>query len=285
MYSPVEPPKYRQIMTMIKSQISTGALGPGDRLPTVRELAETWNVSHATATKAQRELCREGYAHVVGNATYVRDRGPDLTVKRLLWGSRSRAAAGRLGYGEFGGPAQLPGWVEITAAGLVPAPDYVADVMELPRGSEVLRVERVQRWSPGPNVKGHAHTAAPPRPYELSVHWYPAAWAEISPQMLVTGLNDGNSPMTDNGYGAQLAEEATGRRPTAGLEAYHARHADEREARLLEVAVGSTVLGCVETWQDDDGVTEYRETVMPMGVTRMLQHRPLDESDPVGDGE
>jgi hypothetical protein len=139
MYSPVEPPKYRQIMTMIKSQISTGALGPGDRLPTVRELAETWNVSHATATKAQRELCREGYAHVVGNATYVRDRGPDLTVKRLLWGSRSRAAAGRLGYGEFGGPAQLPGWVEITAAGLVPAPSSAGRPVRTSRATRTRR--------------------------------------------------------------------------------------------------------------------------------------------------
>lgn len=283
MYAGAEPPKYRQIMALIKDKIGTGVLNPGDRLPTVREIADTWHVSHATATKAARELCREGYTHIVGNATYVRDRGAELTLKRILWGSRSRASLGNanLGYMEFGGPAHLSGWREVTASGLVAAPDYVADVMELERGSEVLRVEWVIRWSPWPNAKAVRPEPRPaPKPYELTVHWYPAAWAEISPSLLVTGLDDANSPLVDNGYGAQLAEEATGRRPVAGLEAYHARHADAREARLLEIEVGSTVLGCVETWQDDDGVVEYRESVMPVGVTRMIQHRDPTERDP-----
>lgn len=276
MYSTAEPPKYRQIMVLIKSHIEDGILNPGDRLPTVREIAEKWNVSHATATKAARELCREGYTHIVGNATFVRDRGEaDLVVKRILWGARSRPSLGAdaLGYGEFGGPAMKPGSAAVTASGLVPAPDYVADVMELERGAEVLRVERVHRGLPKRNP------AMPDRPFELSVHWYPALWAEISPSLLVTGVNDANSPLTDNGYGAQVAEERTGRRPTAGLEAYHARGADEREARLLEIEPGSIVLGCVETWQDDDGVVEYRETVMPQGVTQMIQHRALNERD------
>lgn len=274
-----EAPKYRQIVTLFKSQIGTDVLKPGDRLPTVREIADRWSVSHATATKAARELCREGYAHVVGNATYIRDRGQDLTVKRILWGSRGRNSLGPddIGYVEFGGPSHMPGWCEVTAAGLVAAPDYVADVMELERGTEVLRVERVDRWAPW--EPGGRRPALPPRPYQLSVHWYPAAWAEISPDMLVTGTDNGTSPLTDNGYGAQLAEEHFGRRPTAGLEAYHARAADEREARRLEVEVGSIVLGCVETWQDDEGVTEYRETVMPQGVVRMLQHRDPNEQD------
>jgi DNA-binding GntR family transcriptional regulator len=282
MYSGAEPPKYRQIMSVLKDQMSTGVLRPGDRLPTVREIAEKWNVSHATATKVARELCREGYAHVVGNATLVRERSSDLTVKRILWGARDRPSLGdaQVGYNEFGGPARMPGWCEVTASGLVPAPDYVADVMELERGSRVLRVERVDRWSPWPAAGERPDPVPAPRPYQLTVHWYPAAWAEISPSLLVTGKDDGTSPLTDNGYGAQLAEEATGRRPVAGLEAYHARLADEREARLLEVAIGSPVQGIVETWQDDDGVVEYRETVMPMGVTRMIQHRPLRESDP-----
>lgn len=276
MYSAAEPPKYRQIMTLIKSQISTGVLSPGDRLPTVREIAERWHVGHATATKAHRELCREGYAHIVGNATYVRDRRTqDVVLKRILWGSRGRASLGEadLGYGEFDGPAQRPGWCAVTASGLVAAPDYVADVMELPRGTEVLRVERVHRGMP------IAKPVLQPRVFELRVHWYPAAWAELSPSLLVVGVNDATSPLIDNGYGATLAEQQTGRRPVAGLEAYHARLADEREAQLLEVEVGSVVLGCVETWQDDDGVVEYRETVMPMGVTRMIQHRALNERD------
>lgn len=277
-----EQPKYRAIMHEYKGRIDMGRLRPGDRLPTVREVAETWHISHATATKAMRELCREGYAHVIGNATFVRDRGQaELTVMRLRWGGRPRASLGDVGpgYVAFVGPAQMPGWNEITAAGVVVAPDYVVDVMELPRGTEVLRRELVRRWRPTMNGEARVDPATPLRPFELVVHWYPAAWAEISPSLLVTGLDDGTSPLTDNGYGAQLAEEHFGRRPSAGLEAHHARLADEREARLLEIEVGSVVLGCIETWQDADGVTEYREAVMPMGVVRMTEYRDPDEHD------
>lgn len=277
-----EPAKYRAIMHVYKGRVDTGELRPGDRLPTVREVAEQWKISHATATKVMRELCREGYAYVDGNATYVRDRGQaELTVMQLRWGGRSRASLGadNVGYTAFVGPAQLPGWNEITAAGVVVAPDYVADVMEIERGSEVLRTEWVRRWRPMMDGRNRIDPATPLRPFELVVHWYPAAWAEISPSLLVTGPDDARSPLTDNGYGAQLAEEATGRRPSAGLEAYHARLADEREARLLEIEVGAVVLGCIETWQDNEGVTEYRETVMPMGVVRMTEYRDPGERD------
>lgn len=277
-----EQPKYRAIMHDYKGRIDMGALRPGDRLPTVREVAERWNISHATATKVMRELCREGYAHVAGNATYVRDRGQaELTVMRLRWGGRPRASLGDDGPGHvaFVGPGQGPGWNKVTEAGVVIAPDYVADVMELERGSEVLRVEKVLRWRPTMDGDQRVDPATPLRPFELVVHWYPAAWAEISPSLLVTGLDDATSPLTDNGYGAQLAEEHFGRRPSAGLEAYHARLADEREARLLEIEVGAVVLGCIETWQDDAGVTEYREAVMPQGVVRMTEYRDPNERD------
>jgi DNA-binding GntR family transcriptional regulator len=278
-----EQPKYRAIMDDYKSRIGMGSLRPGDRLPTIREVADSWQISHATATRVMRELCREGYAHVVGNATFVRDRGQaELTVMRLRWGGRPRNSLGAdspAPYAAFTGPAQMPGWNEITAAGLVEAPDYVADVMELPRGSEVLRRELVRRWRPTMDGARRVDPATPLRPFELVVHWYPAAWAKISPGLLVTGLDTGTSPLTDNGYGAQLAEEHFGRRPTTGLEAYHARLADEREARLLEIEAGSVVLGCIETWQDADGVTEYREAVMPMGVVRMTEYRDPNERD------
>ena len=87
-----EGPKYRAIMAVLKEQMEIGQLRPGDRLPTVRALAEHWRVGHATATRALRELCREGYAHVVGNATCVRDRGQaTVTMTRVNWGGRKRS--------------------------------------------------------------------------------------------------------------------------------------------------------------------------------------------------
>lgn len=274
-----ESPKYRGIMAHLKERMAMGQLNPGDRLPTVRALSDRWSVSHATATKVLRELCREGYARVEGNGTYVRDRNVEVTVERVRWGARHRGSSGGTPTGVFLGPPQLSDWNEITESGIVTAPDYVADVMEVPYGTQVLRVEwvlRFRQWMDG----NERRPDGPARPFQLVVHWYPAAWAEISPGLLVTGMDNGNSPLIDNGYGAQLAEEATGRRAQAGIEAYHARYADEREARLLEIGSGSAVLGFVETWQDDEGVVEYRETVMPMGAVLMIEHRELVERDP-----
>lgn len=266
--------KYRSVAHDLQGQIERGELQPGDRLPSIRQLATTRRLSHATATKVMRELCRLGYAYVSGNATYVKDRGQaELTMTRPVWGAR------RGGRGGYGLPAQLPGWNLYTEAGIIIPPAYVSDVMELEPGTPVLRREIVRRWRPTMAGGERVDDSTPLRPYSLEVHWYPAAWAEISPSLLHTGTDDGTSPLMDNGYGATLAEQATGRTGYVGVEAQHARLADEREARLLEVEVGSVVLACVETWGDDQGVVHYKESVHPMGVVRMIEHRDPDESD------
>lgn len=54
------PPPYAQIAAAIREQIVSGQLGPGDRIPSVRELTVTWGVAHATAAKAVRTLAAEG---------------------------------------------------------------------------------------------------------------------------------------------------------------------------------------------------------------------------------
>jgi len=49
------------ICEAIKSQIRTGAFGPGARLPSTRALAAEWGVSRTTATAAYEQLLAEGY--------------------------------------------------------------------------------------------------------------------------------------------------------------------------------------------------------------------------------
>jgi GntR family transcriptional regulator len=49
-------PLYRQIIDQVKSGIATGAVGPGDRLPTVRQLSVDLSVNPNTVSRAYNEL-------------------------------------------------------------------------------------------------------------------------------------------------------------------------------------------------------------------------------------
>jgi GntR family transcriptional regulator len=53
-------PIYRQIIEQVKLGVATGALAPGDALPSVRSLAEQNVVNANTVIKAYAELVREG---------------------------------------------------------------------------------------------------------------------------------------------------------------------------------------------------------------------------------
>jgi len=57
-----QQPLYLQIVEQIRQQIATGALAPGDQLPTVRGLAEESGYSPSTVARAYAELRREGLA-------------------------------------------------------------------------------------------------------------------------------------------------------------------------------------------------------------------------------
>lgn len=55
-----DQPIYYQIMDQMKTQIATGKLKPGDKIPSVRELAVEAGVNPNTMQKALSELEREG---------------------------------------------------------------------------------------------------------------------------------------------------------------------------------------------------------------------------------
>jgi GntR family transcriptional regulator len=53
-------PIYRQIVEQVRLGVATGALTPGDALPSVRSLAERHLVNPNTVAKAYAELVRDG---------------------------------------------------------------------------------------------------------------------------------------------------------------------------------------------------------------------------------
>ena len=63
---------YLQITEQIRRQVALGALQPGDRLPTVRELAARTRVNRNTAARAIQQLESEGIVRTrVGQGTFV----------------------------------------------------------------------------------------------------------------------------------------------------------------------------------------------------------------------
>src|SRR4051794_20432739 len=66
-----------QIADRIRSAIDAGELGPGDKLPSTRALAEQAGVNHLTAVRVYRRLAEEGYVSSgVGRGTFVRTVPP-----------------------------------------------------------------------------------------------------------------------------------------------------------------------------------------------------------------
>jgi DNA-binding transcriptional regulator YhcF (GntR family) len=59
-------PPYEQIRSQLAREIDRGTLRPGDRLPTVRALAEELGVATNTVARAYRELERSGLIRTRG---------------------------------------------------------------------------------------------------------------------------------------------------------------------------------------------------------------------------
>ncbi len=67
----------QQIVDAFTESIAGGELGPGDRLPPTREVAEIAGVNHLTAARAYRRLAELGLVTGrVGSGTYVRQTAP-----------------------------------------------------------------------------------------------------------------------------------------------------------------------------------------------------------------
>ncbi len=76
-----EPP-YAQVREGIRSQVESGALAAGSRLPPVRTLAASLDLAANTVARAYKELEALGVVETRGRAgTFVAGRGVDSSVR------------------------------------------------------------------------------------------------------------------------------------------------------------------------------------------------------------
>lgn len=87
-------PIYEQIMDNLRRLIISGGVAPGERLPSVRELAAQLAINPNTIQRAYRELENQGYLMTLpGKGTFAAEN-LSLGTRRidLLWQQLERAA-------------------------------------------------------------------------------------------------------------------------------------------------------------------------------------------------
>ena len=90
-------PPYEQVRAQIVDMIDGGVLGPGSRLPTIRQLANDLGLATGTIARAYRELETGGYVTGRGrHGTFITDsqtRAPHRERRQRLTDAAARFAA------------------------------------------------------------------------------------------------------------------------------------------------------------------------------------------------
>lgn len=226
-------PLHRQISDWFAERIAEGAPGflPGDKLPPVRETARTWDVGYQAAQHAYELLQSARLAESRGK------QGTFVSQPRNVLGPAQRLRAPRVPAAEH---------VEVTFAGLVPAPDYIRPILDLGIGvSHVIRREWVTSDSTGA--------------FMLSVSWMRPHYAPQVPELTEA------EPLPEGLTAAHLIADRAGLDLDWGRASREARQVkdDGREDALL--GAGAHCLAETYVWGAGDVVLEYGEFIVREG--------------------
>jgi DNA-binding transcriptional regulator YhcF (GntR family) len=221
-------PVHRQIYEWFAERIAEGAPGftPGDKLPSIRETARSWEVGFQAAQSAY---------DLLQSARLVESRGKTGTFvlePRNILGPQQRQHAPRVPAAER---------VRVTAAELIDAPAYIVPILNL-RRPQVIRREWVTSDSTGP--------------FMLSVSWTDSIFAVTAPELLAL------EPLPDGLTAAHLAARRSGLVLDWGRASREAREVkdDGRESTLL--GRGAHCLAEVYVWGSGEDVIEYGEFIV-----------------------
>lgn len=242
--APREQPS-RRLSRLLRAQITSGALAPGEQLPSERQLATEHDVARNTAREAVRLLADEGLVTVEhGRGAFVREQ-PRL----MRFGSSrySESVRERTGLSPYRAEVEAQGLVphvECTSITKVEAPASVAERLELPEGATVIRREN--------------HYFADGMPTQVGVTYIPEELAGTSALADSTNLGVGS-------IYARFAE--LGHSITKTREELSARNPSPEEVALLAIPDGVPVLDLIHTGIDQEG--------RPFEVTTFLMRADL----------
>jgi len=228
-------PPYLQVVKAIQDRIVSGDLAEGDEVPSIRKIAEEWEISQATAMKALGTLRASGLVETVpGKSTVVKAQA---TLHRTPHDRFARMLA----TGKIYAPNE---YATIVSAELAPAPAHIADALGIDANSPAIRRHRVTNDERGP--------------VSISTSWFHPDLAAVVPALLVKERIQGGTP--------SAIEQATGRRARSVTDQFTAAEATAEQAAELGIAEGSPVIVGRNTLHDSDGeVLEAGEYVAPGG--------------------
>lgn len=234
--------KYEQIANDLRTRVANGEFGPGDLLPSGRDLAEQWAVSRATVVKAYDILRHDGLVVARQGSGFLVTETP---VARPAGGRRagSTRLTGGVPYRRLGTPDRA-----------VP-PAHVAEALGLAHGEEALRRVRLMLLDDG-------------SPHSLVTAWFPASVADAAPRLSSKGpIPEGTT---------HYVRRETGRFPVEGTDVTTVRLATDEEARHLGVEQPGAVAVVVHTAFDrQHRALVCEEGVSPSHVFEQIDNYPM----------
>ncbi|MEW1701031.1 GntR family transcriptional regulator [Streptomyces sp. NPDC091278] len=237
---------YLDIADHYRRQIADRQIPDGERLPSVRQIADEWNVATKTAQRALKSLAMEGYASAVRGLGYAATFRPHdvATLRVRVDGSRQR-----------GETYAADDTQRILSAELTPTGGAVADVLGVTPGTPaILRTGSVTRAG---------------RVIRMSHSWFPAELGNPVPELLET-------VSTPPGNVARI-EAATGRKTELTADHFTVDLTALQHASEFGVPQGTPILVRTTVRHDGQGVIEYGTTWFPRGVVLAVEYNDRAE--------
>ncbi|MCZ7414843.1 MULTISPECIES: GntR family transcriptional regulator [unclassified Streptomyces] len=230
--------KYEEIAEHLRSRIAAGEFGPGELLPSGRDLAERWSVSRATAIKAMDVLRADGVVEARQGTGFVVTETPV-----------ARPAGGR-----HAGTTRVTGSMPFLRVGVpewTTPPPHIAETLRLDAGAQALRRARLLQL---PDGGQHSYVVA----------WFPPDVAETSPRLAQS------APIAEGT--TRYVRRQTGRFPVEGVDVTAVRMATDVEADQLGLTERTAVVVVLHTAYDQAG----RPLVCEEGVTPGSMYERVD---------
>ena len=220
-------PLYHQAYNALRREIDSGRWGPGDRLPTERELGESFGCSLVTVRRALDELVREGsIVRTRGRGTFVRERAIERELADLTSFTAEMALKG------------LTPRTETLSTEIVESTPSTAERLGIELGLPVYSIERLRIVGDEPLLLEHVF---------IPEHFFPGLLSiDLNTTSLYAHLSER--------YGVDLV---------GGHETLEPALPSDREARLLKQDRGEPVplLKLVSSSADGRPI-EYCRTVV-----------------------
>ncbi|MET8752886.1 GntR family transcriptional regulator [Streptomyces sp. NPDC004667] len=244
---------YLQVVDSLRARIEAGEWAVGDKLPSRARFADEYAVGQSVTQRAMEQLIIEGFLEGrAGSGTYVRTPRRRM---RMLRTRRRVPGAGNTFRSEAAAHGIAASWDSRTVP-QTPAPERIAARLAIEPGA--------------PCVMTRYEFMADGSPAELSESWEPLEITSGTPIMLP---EEGEM----RGAGVVARMRSIGITVASVVEVPRPSRADQNQANLLGISLGSLITQVERTYIDVDGrPVETADLVIPDSRYEIAYAFPVD---------